>query len=106
MTISDERYGAELLSQKGRIYLFDDLHCIREFIQKETVPREQIKAVYLIDFARPGVLIPATDARLLHHEELKSPMGANIAVFGNSDSFTLYQATYSGTAISWEDYLK
>ena len=31
MTLVDSKYGAELVTQKGKIYKFDDLNCMLNF---------------------------------------------------------------------------
>lgn len=105
MTISDERYGAELVTKKGRIYKFDDLHCIQGFVAEATVAKDAIASYWLIDFSQPGTLIEAEKSYLLENQELKSPMGSNIAAFSSIDSLKNFQTNYSGTEIKWEDYL-
>ncbi|HLV52270.1 MAG TPA: hypothetical protein VKY44_10000, partial [Flavobacterium sp.] len=34
MNISDVRYGAELITQKGKIYKFDDMYCMKTFLKE------------------------------------------------------------------------
>lgn len=106
MTISDQRYGAELVTKKGRIYKFDDLHCIKGFILEGKVEQKDIASSWLVDFSQPETLIPAETSFLLENEELKSPMGSNIASFAQIDSFSNFHKNYSGTEIKWENYLK
>ncbi len=106
MTISDERYGAELVTKKGRIYKFDDLHCIKNFLLEEVVIKEDVASYWLIDFSQPTQLISASESYLIENEMLKSPMGSNIASFAHGDSAKNFQSHYSGTEIKWENYLK
>lgn len=105
MTISDERYGAEVVTKKGRIYKFDDLHCIHGFVAEGIVEKDAIDSYWLIDFAQPGTLINAENSFLLENQELKSPMGSNIIAFSSIDSLKNFQTNYSGTEIKWKDYL-
>lgn len=106
MTISDQRYGAELVTNKGRVYKFDDVHCIQGFVAEKTVAQDAIASFWLIDFSQPGTLIPAEKSHLLENKELKSPMGSNVIAFESIDSFKKFQTNYTGTEIKWEDYLK
>lgn len=105
MTISDNRFGAEIVTKQGRIYKFDDLHCAKGFIDDSVVPSENIYSVWLVDFTGVGKLINAENSFLIHNEELKSPMGANIAAFENEKDLKDYQSEYSGTELKWNDFL-
>ncbi len=105
MTISDQRYGAEVVTTKGRIYKFDDLHCIKGFLVDEFVEPENVYSLWLIDFSMPETLIKAEESFLLLNDQLQSPMGSNIAAFAVEDSLKKYYSTYSGTEMKWEDFL-
>lgn len=105
MNISDVRYGAELVTQKGRIYKFDDMYCMKAFLQaEEVVPQNQVHSLWLVDFAATEQLIPAEKSYLLHNPELKSPMGSNTAAFADQETRQEQHAEHSGTMLLWEDY--
>lgn len=107
MTISDQRYGAELVTKKGRIYKFDDLHCLKGFLNKEVVKAEDVASKWVIDFSQPSLLIAVAESNLIQNEQLKSPMGSNIAAFSHADSAKAFQTNYSGgVEIKWENYLE
>lgn len=105
MTISDERYGAEIVTKKGRVYKFDDLYCIKNFLNEEVVKMEDVASKWVIDFSQPTVLITASESHFIENEQLKSPMGSNIASFAHADSAKNFQSYYSGSEIKWENYL-
>lgn len=105
MTISDNRFGAEIVTKQGRIYKFDDLHCLKGFLDDESVPKEKIHSTWLVDFTGNGKLINSEKSFLIRNDELRSPMGANIAAFKNENDLNNYQSDYSGTEIKWEDFL-
>lgn len=106
MTISDIRFGAELVTKKGRIYKFDDIVCLKGFILDETVEEDNIASNWLVDFAETKELIPAETSYLLLNEDLRSPMASNIASFKNEEDLKSYQNEFSGTILKWEEYLK
>lgn len=105
MTISDPRFGAEILTTKGKAFKFDDVHCAKAFINEGRISADEIQDIYFIDFTKPEGFIKQTDSYLLQHSELRSPMGSNIAVFSNRDSVQSYQKRFSGKELTWEDYL-
>lgn len=102
MTISDNRYGAELVTHKGKIYKFDDSHCLLSFIQSKTITKEEIAGVYFTDFSGNHQLIKAETAFLLQTENLKGPMNGNIVAVGNEDSLRMLTSVYPGTTITWK----
>lgn len=104
MTISDNRYGAEALTQKGRVYKFDDLHCMKAFLKDETVESSNIHSLWVVNFEDAGKLINVEESFFLHNEILKSPMGSNIAAFDNENDLKNNLSKYSGTALKWADY--
>lgn len=105
MGISDDRFGAELLTKKGRDYKFDDLYCMKEFLEDSLVAKEDVHSMWVIDFSKPEKLINVTTGYLLRNEELKSPMGSNIAAFESKESLDEYFSQYAGQILTWEEYL-
>ena len=101
MTISDARFGAELLTKKGKVYKFDDVHCVLSYLKTKDVPAKNIQDVYLTDFCGSHVLLAASGALLLKSNALRSPMGGNVAAFNNADSLKLVQQQFSGEIIGW-----
>jgi copper chaperone NosL len=106
MTISDRRFGGEILTQKGKVYKFDDSHCLTDYLKSNFLAASDIKEVYLVDFANQGKLIPTGESLLIKSEELRSPMGGNIAAFSQKDSLEKYKQLFSGELISWEQAKK
>ncbi len=106
MTISDVRFGAELITTKGKIYKFDDVHCIVSYLRTKDVEPQDIKNVYLSNFCKDHQLINVNKCSLLKSENLKSPMGGNTAAFDNRDSLLKIQQLYPGDPVNWNDLIK
>lgn len=106
MTVSDGRFGAEILTKKGKIFKFDDTHCILSFLQAGAFDRSQVKEIYLVDFSNGHTLIKATDSFLFKSEELKSPMAGNVCAFSNADSLRNVMNQHKGTALHWSELYK
>ena len=45
MPVSDLKYGAEIITEKGRIYKFDDVICMLNFMKAGIIPGEKIKSI-------------------------------------------------------------
>ncbi|WP_069658429.1 nitrous oxide reductase accessory protein NosL [Arcticibacter eurypsychrophilus] len=106
MTISDNRFGAEIVTKKGKTFKFDDEHCIIGFINLKTVTPQDIAAIYFTNFLHPHDLIKVEDAIFLQSPTLRSPMNGNIAAFNNEDSLINALPKFRGNKISWEDMQK
>jgi copper chaperone NosL len=106
MTITDKRFGAEVVTKKSKIYKFDDEHCVIQFLKAGTVASEDVAGVYFVDFTSPNALIDAKKAFFLQSPEFKSPMNGNIAAFSHEDSLVKTLPKFYGNAITWEDMQK
>jgi copper chaperone NosL len=107
MTLSDKRYGAEIVTQKGKVYVFDDLNCMVGFEAKGEVPSAQIALRLVARFDVPQTLIAVENAVFLHASELKSPMRADVAAFGSQSSAQEIQKQYNkGEIMNWADAVK
>jgi copper chaperone NosL len=106
MTISDNRFGAEIVTKKGKIYKFDDAHCVKAFMSSKKVGQADIAGTYFTDFIPPHQLVNAEQAYFLQSPKLKSPMNGNIAAFSQEDSLTQILPQFPGFKITWEEAQK
>ncbi|MGN6616706.1 MAG: nitrous oxide reductase accessory protein NosL [Ilyomonas sp.] len=104
MTISDARFGGEALTQKGKVYKFDDAHCLLAFLQQDETKKNDIKTVYVVDF-NSHKLIPATNAFFYKSEELRSPMNGNIAAFSSEGDLQRASSQWKGEEVKWSALL-
>lgn len=81
MTITDKRFGAECITGKGKVLRFDSIECLVLFVKKNPKATEGNPEYYVTDFMNPGTLINSTEAFYTHDENIKSPMGENLAAF-------------------------
>jgi|SRR5690348_6597274 copper chaperone NosL len=101
MSIADQHFGAEIITQKGKIYKFDDTHCLLGFMKSNTVSNNDIKETWLVNFTKPHNFIPAEKAFLLKSDELHSPMGGNVASFDDENKMKETMKDIKGKVITW-----
>lgn len=106
MTISDNRYGAELVSKKGRVYKFDDLYCMKAFLEDGIISDENIHSLWTVDFAETEKLLDVNNSFFLFNDQLKSPMGSNTVAFSTKEQLEKYHSEFSGTALTWKEFLE
>jgi copper chaperone NosL len=104
MTIVDKVHGAEIVTNKGKVYKFDASECMINFLD-EFEDSSEIKLFLTNHFTEPEVLIDATKATFLISENVPSPMGAFLSAFKNKVDAEKIQAEKGGELYSWEKLL-
>ena len=102
MTISDNKFGAEIVTTKSKVYKFDCTECLIHFIRNKQVKIENIKILSVINTAEPGNLIDADSSFYLHSEKFPSPMGANISAYRTLNQLNEFKNIYEGEQLTWE----
>ncbi|MBS7786607.1 nitrous oxide reductase accessory protein NosL [Flavobacterium sp. CYK-55] len=104
MTIANSKFSAELITQKGRCYKFDDLACMIQFAQSNTVV--PYRAFYVNDYLQDNHLIAVEKAYLLKGGSINSPMRGNFAAFADEANQKKMAQTYQAQLISWSSAYK
>ena len=104
MKIADGKFGAELITTKGRIYKFDDIHCMINY-HKENLTTN-IQSFYIHDFNQNNVLIPAENAFYVKGGEISSPMRGNIIAVKTEEEAKKIALKYNANPISWSEIIK
>ena len=105
MTVSDTRFACELITQKGKVYKFDDMHCMISFVRAPGTDKNSIKQFYLADFNENAKWLNAENAWLLKSEALKSPMGGNTAAFSDAGDQKKAAGDFPGDLVTWKEIM-
>ena len=100
MTIMDKKFGAELVSSKGKIIKFDSGECMLAYLKTDNTFKPNLHLV--TNYATPGELIEADKAYYLHGGNVNSPMGGNLAAFKTSEDAQKFKATLGGDLLKWD----
>ena len=103
MTISDEQYGSEIVTKKGRVYKYDAVECLAGAIIVGDVPEEKIALILTIDHASPRTLVDAETASYLRSPGLRSPMGMNLTSFGQPADAERAMERHPGELLAWHE---
>ncbi len=104
MTIADGNFGCELITEKGRVYKFDDLRCLIHY--KSANSNTTFSSVYVNAYRADNLLIDAEKAFYIKANDLTSPMGGNIAAFKDSTEANFYASKFHTTKQLWKDIIK
>jgi copper chaperone NosL len=89
MVISDRRFGAALVTAKGRTVVFDSVECLASWydLSRDERGRDVARSLWVSDYNRPGHLLDASRARYLRVVGPASPMGKGlIAIASDADA--------------------
>ncbi len=99
MTITEPQFACELITTKGRVYKFDDLHCLKKYLKNQP---EENADLYVANFTNPENFLPLKSAFLLKGGTIKSPMGGHTAAFESKSDAENAQKDLQGELINWE----
>lgn len=103
MSISDGKYGSEVITEKGRVYKFDDISCMIRYCKENSATK--MKSFYVHDYNQHNVLIPAENAFFLSGGSIHSPMRGNIIAFKTEAESKTVQVKVEAESIDWKAIL-
>ena len=104
MTIVDQQHAAELVSTKAKVFKFDAIECMVQYITKKRKPDF---ALFLVnDFSCEGSLGNATGCTYLISENIPSPMGAFLSAFTRKAEAEKWMQEKSGVLYTWHELLQ
>ena len=101
MILMDPAFGGEIITQKGKIYKFDDVNCMVTYMNSMDPSRETVGETFVVDHGKPGTLIPAETAFYLRSDKVKSPMASGIAAFSTTHDRYEQQQQWQGAELTW-----
>ena len=92
MAVSERRYAAQLLNEDGEAFLFDDIGCMRRYVDET---RFRPAAVFVIDFDSKEWL-DGKKAFYVRSQEFQTPMGGQTAAYRSDDDARAAVKKYGG----------
>lgn len=83
MTIADPKFGGEIVTKKGKVYKFDDTHCIAAFLERRGVELTDIHQTLFVVYDNNAEFVNVKSAEFVISSQFKSPMGGNAAAFAD-----------------------
>lgn len=103
MGIIDQKFGAEIVTKKGKVFKFDSGECMVNYVRNGNVKEADVASYWIVDALQPKKLIDATKAFYLHSENFPSPMGGGLSAFETEDELHKFQDQYGGDEWQWYD---
>ena len=101
MPIADTRFGAEIISDKGRIYKFDDINCMLQWSRQSSNVNAGSANFYVVNYFDQIDLMNAADAVYLKSDNLRTPMNSGFAAFANKEHAEKLLKDDGGVLVDW-----
>jgi len=101
MSIVDQRFGSEIVTQKGKIFKFDAVECMVNYLEDREEDESKLEYILTNTLDAPGELIDVQECRFLRSKNMPSPMGMFINPFKDSTLAIRSQVENSGAIHDW-----
>jgi len=105
MMIVEKQYGTELVTKKGKVYKFDSIECLIDYMQTDQISENEIALSFVTSFNQPEVLRPVKKSFYLYSKQLPSPMGMYLTAFESMEAALVAKEKFGGKILNWESLL-
>ena len=105
MTLMDKKFGAEIVTAKGKVYKFDDVNCMVNFLNSGYLEDETLEHKLIVDYSQPGKLISAEEAFYLKSDEIRSPMASEVAAFETEKDMLKHKSKLKAIYMAWGELM-
>ncbi len=102
MQISDTRFGGEVETRTGKLYLFDAVDCLLDF-ERSARRNGDVRTVWVIDYRSPKSFVAADSAWFVVSDSGRSPMGRGIYATATEAGAAEIRAQVGGDIKRWSD---
>lgn len=107
MVIMDLKYAGEIVTKKGKVYKFDDLHCLISFTKNHTGGTADFAHMLGSDYYQPANLIPVETSWFVRSGSISSPMGGQKVGFSDKAAAEKFSVSLdSAELLSWADIIE
>lgn len=103
MGIADTKFGSEIITKKGKVYKFDDIGCMINFMKMGSVEQKDIDQTVAVNYEKQNDFLDVNNAVLIISPKTKSPMNSNAAAFATKEAAARYIDGTTGKIISWNE---
>lgn len=102
MVISDKRFGAEFVTEKGKVFKFDAIECLGHYHEDNAGLKG---TAYVVDSFSESNMIPLKTAQFFHDPNVRSPMGKGIFAGPSAQALESHNPQ-KHSVIDWQGVLK
>jgi copper chaperone NosL len=102
MPVVNTKFGAELITQKGKLYKFDDMICMMNFLENTMQKKQIIKNIFPVNYTNNQKFTDINQSVFLVSQNFRTPMNSGIAAFETQQEATLFLKDFPGKIITWD----
>jgi copper chaperone NosL len=102
MTIMSPQFGAEIITKKGKVFKFDDMHCLISALKKGEIKQENIDKNLVINYQKENEFLNAENATYVVSNQIHSPMNSNAAALSSEQAAAELKKTVNGQLMNWQ----
>ncbi len=103
MTISDRRFGGEIVTKKGKVHKFDSLECLTSYQHAHSPEASEEAKIFVLHGSGNAELILAATAKFQESPTLHAPMGRAFLATGENETPLVPLSTQ---VMTWEEVKK
>ncbi|WP_205573259.1 nitrous oxide reductase accessory protein NosL [Flavisolibacter nicotianae] len=103
MTIIEPKFGGEIITKKGKVFKFDDAHCLSHFIHSGSVKEADIAQTVFVDYDNNNHFLDVKSSYFVVSPQLKSPMNSNAAAFVTKEKAAAKATETGGQVKTWDE---
>lgn len=101
MTVSDDRFIAQLVTTTGKVLIYDDPGCLATAL-RDGVVAERVRSLWVTDYLDPASLIDADEAWFVQSDAVHTPMASGLVAVTSRTQADSVAAVLRGTVLRWD----
>ena len=103
MPVAEIKFGGEIITAKGKIYKFDDLGCMINFIKSGMDSKEKVKDLLAVNYSNNQELLNVNEAAFLISSNFHTPMNSGAVCFRSKKEAEKMEKDFHGNILSWKE---
>ena len=101
MTVADARYGAQLVTIRNKVLVFDDPGCLALYLASGEMENREVHSLWVNDFLEPDSLVEVTEAVFVRSDSLRTPMDTRLAALRPGSAADSLIRALGGERLTW-----
>ena len=106
MPIAEIKYGSEIITEKGKVFKYDDVGCMIKFLKNDFHGDASTITMYVALFSADHELKDVNKLVFLKSAEIHSPMNSGIAAFSSRQDAESLSSKFPGEILTWDQLQK
>lgn len=101
MPVGDLKFGAEIITKKGKLYKFDDIGCMIDFLKTGFSVDERVGTMFSVNYTSNQSFLDVNKSFFLRSGKLRTPMNSGIAAFESRNQAEGFLKEFPGEILTW-----